>query len=249
MYLRCSVPQCGAQLDLHDRALACPRCGDLLEVVVDKVPLDPPALKRQWRERRLSFDPRDVSGVWRFRDFLPEYPADTVITLGEGNTPLVRGSRTARFAGLRTLWFKHLGWNPTSSFKDLGMTVGMTRTDRIRKVALGLLIAAPVVIVIAMLFSGADAVFGKTVSEIFNFKNAAINIYRIVRDILVAIFFVASGWTIYTRISESRKAKVGLSANAGTRLRPSIGTIGLPWNWVGYFAPPTSTHVAIISTK
>lgn|GEM_PF-1062627 len=108
-----------------------------------------------------------------------------------------------------TLWpYKGLG----------GMTVGMTRTDRIRKVAFGLLIAAPVVIVIAMLFSGADAVFGKTVSEIFNFKNAAINIYRIVRDILVAIFFVASGWMIYTRISESRKAKVGLPANAGDRI-------------------------------
>ena len=101
------------------------------------MPLDPPALKRQWRERRLSFDPRDVSGVWRFRDFLPEYPADTVITLGEGNTPLVRGNRTAQFAGLRTLWFKHLGWNPTSSFKDLGMTVGMTEANFVGTKAVG----------------------------------------------------------------------------------------------------------------
>ena len=137
MYLRCSVTQCGAELDLHDRALACPRCGDLLEVVVDKVALDPPALKRQWRERRLSCDPRDVSGVWRFRDFLPAYPADTVMTLGEGNTALVRGIRTAQFAGLRNLWFKHLGWNPTGSFKDLGMTVGMTEAKFVGTKAVG----------------------------------------------------------------------------------------------------------------
>ncbi len=137
MHLRCSISQCGAELDLHQRALACPRCGDLLEVFVDKVALEPAALKRQWRERRLSYDPRDLSGVWRFRDFLPEYPADTVVTLSEGNTPLVRGKRTAEFAGLRTLWFKHLGWNPTASFKDLGMTVGMTEARFVGAQAVG----------------------------------------------------------------------------------------------------------------
>lgn len=126
MYLRCSISECGAELELHDRVLACPRCGELLEVAIDKVALGAADLKRQWRERRLSFDPRDVSGVWRFRDFLPEYPEGSVVTLGEGNTPLVRGNRTAQWVGLRNLWFKHLGWNPTGSFKDLGMTVGMT---------------------------------------------------------------------------------------------------------------------------
>jgi len=137
MHLRCSISQCGAKLDLHDRALACPRCGDLLEVVVERIASDPAALKRQWRERRLSHDPRDLSGVWRFRDLLPDYPADTVVTLGEGNTPLVRGSRTAQWAGLKTLWFKHLGWNPTASFKDLGMTVGMTEAKFVGAQAVG----------------------------------------------------------------------------------------------------------------
>jgi threonine synthase len=64
--------------------------------------------------------------VWRFREFLPEYPAETVVTMGEGNTPIVYGNRTAQYAGLKDLWFKHLGWNPTGCFKDLGMTVGVT---------------------------------------------------------------------------------------------------------------------------
>ena len=137
MHLRCSISQCGAKLDLHERALACPRCGDLLEVVVERIASEPAVLKRQWRERRVSHDPRDLSGVWRFRDLLPEYPADTVVTLGEGNTPLVRGSRTAQWVGLRTLWFKHLGWNPTASFKDLGMTVGMTEAKFLGAQAVG----------------------------------------------------------------------------------------------------------------
>jgi threonine synthase len=40
--------------------------------------------------------------------------------------PIVRGKKTADWAGVRDLSFKHLGWNPTGSFKDLGMTAAMT---------------------------------------------------------------------------------------------------------------------------
>ena len=126
-HLRCSVSHCGTTLDLHDRALACPQCGNLLEVAIEAPRTDPRDLKRVWLERRMSNDAPDVSGVWRFREFLPDgYGPAGVVTLGEGNVPLVRGERTATWAGLRNLSFKHLGWNPTGSFKDLGMTAGMT---------------------------------------------------------------------------------------------------------------------------
>ena len=127
MHLRCSVSDCGTTLDLHDRALACPKCGDLLEVVIDPAPGDAADLRRRWLGRRLSNEPRDLSGVWRFRELLPDvYGAGGVVTLAEGNTPLVRGQKTLSLAGLENLRFKHLGWNPTGSFKDLGMTVGIT---------------------------------------------------------------------------------------------------------------------------
>jgi threonine synthase len=127
MHLRCSIPDCAAALDLHDRALACPTCGELLEVAVSPGSHDPGDLKRVWLNRRLSYDPRDASGVWRFREFLPDvYPSDGVVTLNEGNTPLLRGQKTAAWVGLKDLRFKHLGFNPTGSFKDLGMTAGMT---------------------------------------------------------------------------------------------------------------------------
>lgn len=126
-YLRCSVAGCAATLDLHDRPLACPRCGDLLEVAMDSIEADAAVLKRRWLERRTSFSSRDRSGVWRFRELLPDtYSASGVVTLAEGNTPVVAGRKTAEWAGVKHLWFKHLGWNPTGSFKDLGMTVGMT---------------------------------------------------------------------------------------------------------------------------
>jgi threonine synthase len=98
----------------------------LLEVVID-TPADPAEVKRRWLERRLSNDARDTSGVWRFRELLPDvYGPAGVVTLAEGNTPLVRGQKTLDFAGLKSLSFKHLGWNPTGSFKDLGMTAGIT---------------------------------------------------------------------------------------------------------------------------
>jgi threonine synthase len=128
MHLRCSNSDCAATLDLHDRALACPICADLLEVVVDAISGTPDDLKRTWLERRYSYDPRDVSGVWRFREFLPDCYSE-VVTMGEGNNPLLNGRKTADWAGLRNLRFKRLGWNPTACFKDLGMTVGVTEAS------------------------------------------------------------------------------------------------------------------------
>ncbi|MBV9225340.1 MAG: threonine synthase [Acidobacteriaceae bacterium] len=124
-YLQCSARHCGMILDAHDRALACPRCGDLLEVAVKPPALEPADLKVLWRERRESWEPQDASGVWRFREVLPTYESE-IVTLGEGNVPLVRARKSAQWAGVRNLHFKHLGWNPTGSFKDLGMTAGMT---------------------------------------------------------------------------------------------------------------------------
>jgi threonine synthase len=122
MHIRCI--QCGTTYELHERMLACSRCGDLLEIVV-QVDRSPAELKRIWRERRMSNAACDRSGVWRFREFLPgNY--EEVVTMAEGNTPLVRAHRSAAWAGLRNLQYKHLGWNPTACFKDLGMTVGVT---------------------------------------------------------------------------------------------------------------------------
>ncbi|MGI8962498.1 MAG: threonine synthase [Bryobacteraceae bacterium] len=127
MHLRCSAGGCGTTLELHDRSLACPTCGDLLEIVVDQNLPVAAALKRMWLKRRSSSDPRDTSGVWRFREFLPgSYDESEIVTISEGNVPLVRGQKTAQWVGLRNLWFKHLGWNPTGCFKDLGMTVGIS---------------------------------------------------------------------------------------------------------------------------
>ena len=130
MQLQCSNQGCGQLLARDFTALECPKCGDLLELSINGFRMDPTHLRSRWKERRSSNDPVDRSGVWRFREFLPSYQTQEIITLGEGNTPLIPGMKSGEYAGLSRLQFKHLGWNPTGSFKDLGMTVAVTEARR-----------------------------------------------------------------------------------------------------------------------
>jgi threonine synthase len=113
---------------LPDR-FRCEHCHDLLEMLFpgwkERGPagLDARGLKLLWRERQSSFDPADRSGVWRFREVLPEISKEQIITIKEGNTPIYDLPRCAKSAGVERLHAKHQGMNPTGSFKDTGMTV------------------------------------------------------------------------------------------------------------------------------
>jgi threonine synthase len=113
---------------LPDR-FRCEHCRDLLEIIHpgwdDRGPggLSASSLKELWRDRRSSLDPVDQSGVWRFREILPQIPQSQIITIKEGNTPVYELPHCARSAGVSQLFAKHQGMNPTGSFKDTGMTV------------------------------------------------------------------------------------------------------------------------------
>jgi threonine synthase len=125
--LRCIEPGCGASFAAHSRTLACATCGGLLDV---EYRLDPDAteLERRFLERRTGSGDADRSGVWRFRELFPFVDdLSQIVTLGEGNTPLYYAARSAQYAGLGELRFKHQGLNPTGSFKDNGMTTGITQ--------------------------------------------------------------------------------------------------------------------------
>ena len=63
----------------------------------------------------------------RYRDFLPVTPATPLITLGEGDTPLVRSRVLEKELGCGELYFKLEGCNPTGSFKDRGMVVAVAK--------------------------------------------------------------------------------------------------------------------------
>jgi threonine synthase len=127
---RCINVECREEFAIDERVYVCGRCGDLLEIEGTSE-IDKAKLKELWRERRMSNDVRDRSGVWRFREFLPFADCVRVVSLGEGSTQVYEAPRCAAFCGLDELRLKHQGNNPTGSFKDTGMTVAVTQAKQL----------------------------------------------------------------------------------------------------------------------
>ena len=94
-YLQCIEESCARRQDPKKEGHHCVFCGGLLEVKYDFPPFDPEETRRMWHQRRLSGEPIDRSGAWRFRELIPFVePSDRIISLSEGSTPLV-GTRRA----------------------------------------------------------------------------------------------------------------------------------------------------------
>jgi threonine synthase len=134
--LVCFNHACRARFAITEILYNCPKCGGLLEAAYDFSDLNVPVLKGTWRERRMSNAPLCQSGVWRYRElfpFLGDPAADEryVVTLREGNTPMLNAPRAAEYGGLGKVTFKHQGFNPTGSFKDNGMTAGAAQARRL----------------------------------------------------------------------------------------------------------------------
>ena len=62
-----------------------------------------------------------------YREFLPVAEKTPLITLGEGQTPLVRSTAVSKLVQCEDLFFKLEGSNPTGSFKDRGMVVAVAK--------------------------------------------------------------------------------------------------------------------------
>jgi threonine synthase len=134
--LACFEQHCRARFPIDEAIYNCTACGGLLEVVFEVVSKDARVetelWKKTWRTRRTSNDSLEQSGVWRYRELLPfDGHHHQVVSLREGNTPMLDAPRAARYGGLDHLTFKHQGFNPTGSFKDNGMTCGVTQAIRL----------------------------------------------------------------------------------------------------------------------
>jgi len=66
-------------------------------------------------------------GVWRYFELLPLEKSKNVVSLSEGGTPLLRCERLGQKLGLRELFAKDETRNPTASFKDRAMTIGVSK--------------------------------------------------------------------------------------------------------------------------
>ncbi len=112
---------CGATYPADEILYNCTKCGHLLAV---KYPLDEISVSRAaWNQRPLS--------VWRYKELLPV--TIPPVTLHEGGTPLYHLKKLGEEMGLPHLYVKHEGMNPSGSFKDRGMTVGVSMAIQLGK--------------------------------------------------------------------------------------------------------------------
>ena len=108
--------RCGAHYTKEDVVYTCRKCDGLLDIKYDYSKIDPKQVVNAKGE-----------GVWKYRTLLPFSNETEQVTINEGNTPLYRCDRLAKSIGISDLWVKHEGLNPSGSFKDRGMTVGVTK--------------------------------------------------------------------------------------------------------------------------
>lgn len=112
-YIECI--ECGSRYPASEVLYTCSKCGGLLDIKYDF--------------SEISLTIGDLEGkplsVWKYKALLPVDREP--ITLKEGGTPLYEADRLAKKIGVKKLYIKHEGMNPTGSFKDRGMTVGVTK--------------------------------------------------------------------------------------------------------------------------
>ncbi len=122
--------QCDARLELSRVALRCPSCQGLLSIEHAAPAASGAALRAEFDAAARNEAPGSGSGVWRYRRVvLPVEPGE-IVSHPEGNTPLLERDEVTAFGGVRRLFLKHEGHNPTGSFKDRGMTVAVTQARR-----------------------------------------------------------------------------------------------------------------------
>jgi threonine synthase len=160
--------------------VACPNCGNLLDVQYEWDKLPVPArladFERYWTQRN---DPQRFSGVWRFHELLPFASPEEIVTIGEGQTLLQRADAVAPYVGVNegNLYLQYEGMNPSGSFKDNGMSAAFTHAR-----ATGAKRAA-------------CASTGNT--------SASLALYCCVTRLMRAIIFIGSGKISYGKLSQA----------------------------------------------
>ena len=114
-HLECSRPQCATQLDYAPARNLCPQCSSPLLARYD--------LDAARRTLALDALAGRASSIWRYVEVMPNAEP---VSLGEGATPLIHATRYGRAAGLRHLYIKDEGLNPTGSFKARGLSAAVS---------------------------------------------------------------------------------------------------------------------------
>ena len=113
--------RCGKTVEPGDQMVC--ECGGLMEVVHSF----PDVELGLFDDRLGTLKSPYNSGVWRYKELIhPDIPIESVVSRPEGNTNLYRRELLQDYTRIKNLSLKHEGENPTGSFKDRGMTVGVS---------------------------------------------------------------------------------------------------------------------------
>jgi threonine synthase len=125
-YLECSL--CKKRFEPNKVYNLCDCGGPLL------VRYDLEKARRTWSRDQVAQGP---NSMWRYSPMLPPRP-ESIVSLGEGMTPLIRTRHLGRRVGADDLWVKDEGLNPTGSFKARGLScaISMALELGIKKVAI-----------------------------------------------------------------------------------------------------------------
>src|SRR3989442_5776629 len=115
-HLECAA--CGLRHEARRLHNLCAECGKPLLVRYD--------LKRAAASLIRESLPGRGPDLWRYREVLPVEQDEHIVTRGEGFTPVVHASRLGAQVGLKELYIKDEGQNPTQSFKARGMTAAVS---------------------------------------------------------------------------------------------------------------------------
>lgn len=70
-------------------------------------------------------------GIWKWRELLPVFESSNILSLGEGSTPILQLSHISQELGLRSLFLKDEGVNPTGTFKARGLSVATSKAKEL----------------------------------------------------------------------------------------------------------------------
>ncbi len=113
--LKC--PVCNSEYDINRNNYLCDKCGNILDVV---------------QKELNNFKFSNYEGVWKYKNLIhPGIDEKYIITKREGNTNLYKNFKISDYSGIKNIFLKHEGENPTGSFKDRGMTVAVSEAMRL----------------------------------------------------------------------------------------------------------------------
>jgi threonine synthase len=121
---------CNKEFDIKKLLYTCPVCGSVLlleDKAADRLKKIPGAVWRDLFDYRKMLNVRAMRGIYRYHEFIgPILPLDSIVYLGEGDTPVIEANGLLQNKVGRKFYFKNDGQNPSASFKDRGMASALS---------------------------------------------------------------------------------------------------------------------------